>query len=79
MKDIYCLHLVNSKKSFINKTKIDFEGSNIYLIPQNIFIDGMLNSISKTKIGTFENDELGNFHLKIELTEKNNIPLKKLI
>jgi hypothetical protein len=67
--DVSSKDTVNSKKSFINKTKIDFEGSNIYLIPQNIFIDGMLNSISKTKIGTFENDELGNFHLKIDLSE----------
>ncbi len=67
--DVSSKDTVNGKKSFINKTKINFENSNVYLIPQNVFIDGMLNSISKIKIGTFENDELGNFHLKIDLSE----------
>jgi hypothetical protein len=72
IKNLYFLDVaskdtVNGKKSFINKTKIDFEESNVYLIPQDVFVDGLLSSISKIKIGTFENDELGNFHLKIDL------------
>lgn len=74
IKNLYFLDVaskdtVNGKKSFINKTKIDFEESNVYLIPQDVFVDGILSSISRIKIGTFENDELGNFHLKIDLSE----------
>jgi len=74
IKNLYFLDVaskdtVNGKKSFINKTKIDFEGSNVYLIPQDVFVNDLLSSISRTKIGTFENDELGNFHLKIDLSE----------